>query len=155
LTLYRATGRPFTVLQARHMLEPVLNLARLQLRTRDGDQALGLLTAMFRAVRSGPDLVVKDRTLPLADLTGSRAEHHKLHEWVWLHLLGDGIRALALAGRWDDAVTHANAHRRIGLHGGGDLPRDHRRVPAQSNRDHTARQVLANTPQDLVSILDG
>lgn len=35
---------------------------------------------------------------------------------VWLHLLGDGIRALALAGRWDDAVAHAHAHRGIGLH---------------------------------------
>ncbi len=116
IDLYRATGRPLTVLQARHMLEPVLNLARLQLRARDGDQALGLLTAMFRAVRSGTDLVVEDRTLSLADLTGSRAEHHKLHEWVWLHLLGDGIRALALAGRWDDAVTHAKAHCGIGLH---------------------------------------
>lgn len=55
-------------------------------------------------------------TLPLADLTGSRAEHQKLHEWVWLHLLGDGIRALALAWRWDDAVAHAQAHRGIGLH---------------------------------------
>jgi hypothetical protein len=98
------------------MLEPALNLARLQLRARDGDQALGLLTAMFQAVRSGTDLVIGDYTLPLADLTGSRAEHHKLHEWVWLHLIGDGIRALALAGRWADAVTHAQAHRGIGLH---------------------------------------
>lgn len=35
---------------------------------------------------------------------------------MWLHLVGDGIRALALAGRWDDAVTHAHAHRGIGLH---------------------------------------
>lgn len=116
IDLYRATEHPLTVLQARHMLEPVLNLARLQLRARDGDQALVLLTAMFQAVRSGTDLVVEDRTLPLADLTGSKAEHHKLHEWVWLHLLGDGIRALALAGRWDDAVAHAYTHRGIGLH---------------------------------------
>jgi hypothetical protein len=114
--LYCAAGRPLTVLQARHMLEPVLNLARLQLRARDGDQALRLLTAMFQAVRSGTDLVIGDHILPLADLTGSRTEHHKLHEWVWLHLLGDGIRALALAGRWADAITHAQAHRGIGLH---------------------------------------
>lgn len=34
---------------------------------------------------------------------------------MWLHLLGDGIRALALAGRWDDAVAHAHAHRGVGL----------------------------------------
>jgi hypothetical protein len=116
IDLYRAADRPLTVLQARHMLEPVLNLARLQLRARDGDQALRLLTAMFQAVLSNTDLVVDERTLPLADLAGTDDEHHKLHEWVWLHLIGDGIRALALAGRWDDAVAHAHAHRGIGLH---------------------------------------
>lgn len=116
IDLYRGADRPLTVPQARHMLEPVLNLARLHLRAHDGDQALRLLTAMFQAIRSNANLVVDGRTLPLADLSGSRAEHHKLHEWVWLHLLGDGIRALALAGRWDDAVTHAQAHCGIGLH---------------------------------------
>lgn len=116
IDLYRAAARPLTVLQARHMLEPVLNLARLQLRARDGDHALRLLTAMFQAVRANTNLLVDESTLPLADLAGTRAEHHKMHEWVWLHLIGDGIRALALAGRWDDAVAHAHAHRGIGLH---------------------------------------
>ncbi len=116
IDLYRAADRPLTVRQARQMLEPVLNLARLQLRAHDGDQALELLTAMFQAVRSNTDLVVDHQTLPLAGITGSRVEHRKLHEWVWLHLIGDGIRALAVAGRWDDAVAHAHAHRGIGLH---------------------------------------
>src|SRR6267154_5509026 len=36
----------------------------------------------------------------------------------------------------------------------GDLPRDHRRIPTQPNRDRAARQLLANTPKDLVSIVD-
>ncbi|MFI6100785.1 hypothetical protein ACIA8G_34995 [Lentzea sp. NPDC051213] len=116
IDLYCTATRPLTVLHARYMLEPVLNLARLQLRARDGDQALQLLTEIFQAVRSSTDLVVEGRTLPLTDLAGSRAERHKLHEWAWLHLVGDGIRALALAGRWDDAVLHADAHRGIGLH---------------------------------------
>ncbi len=113
---YRAADRPLTVLQARYMLEPVLNLARLQIRASDGEQALRLLTSMYRAVVSNTDLVVDGHTLPLTELTGTREEHHKLREWVWLHLLGDGIRALALAGRWDDAVAHAQAHRGVGLH---------------------------------------
>lgn len=115
IDLYRAT-RPLTVLHARYMLEPVVNLVRLQLRAHDGDEALRMLTAIFRAVRSGTDLVVKERTLPLTGLTGHRDERYKLHEWVWLHLIGDGVRALALAGRWDDAVAHAQAHRGIGSH---------------------------------------
>jgi hypothetical protein len=116
IDLYRTASRPLTVLQARYMLEPVLNLARLQIRANDGDQALQLLTAMFQAVRSNTDLVVDGHTLPLTDLTGTRQEYHKLREWVWLHLIGDGIRALTLAGRWDDAVTHAHTHRGVGLH---------------------------------------
>ncbi|MCE6999970.1 hypothetical protein LZG04_34915 [Saccharothrix sp. S26] len=117
IDLYRvAADRPLTVLQARYMLEPVLNLARLQIRASDGEQALHLLTAMHRAVMSKADLDVDGQTLPLTDLTGTRQEHHKLREWVWLHLVGDGIRALTLAGRWDDAVAHAQAHRGVGLH---------------------------------------
>ncbi|WP_199199046.1 hypothetical protein [Amycolatopsis sp. CA-128772] len=34
----------------------------------------------------------------------------------WLHLIGEGVRALVLAGRWNDAVAHAHAHRGIGVH---------------------------------------
>jgi hypothetical protein len=116
IDLYRVADRSLTVLQARHMLGPVLNLARLQLRASDGEQALRLLTAMFQALRTSTDLVVDGRTLPLTDLVGTRAEPHKLREWVWLHLIGDGVRALVLAGRWDDAVAHAHAHRGVGLH---------------------------------------
>jgi hypothetical protein len=114
--LPRGADRSLTVLQARHMLEPVLNLARLQLRASDGDQALRLLQAMFQAVKTSTDLVVDGRTLPLTDLAVTRTELHKLREWVWLHLIGEGVRALALAGRWGDAVAHAHAHRGIGLH---------------------------------------
>ncbi|MFN2496984.1 MAG: hypothetical protein ABR608_13925 [Pseudonocardiaceae bacterium] len=66
------------------MLEPVLNLARLQIRASDGEQALRLLTSMYRAVMTNTDLVVDGHTLPLTDLTGTRHEHHKLREWVWL-----------------------------------------------------------------------
>lgn len=116
IDLYRAAARPLTVLQARYMLEPVINLVRLQLRAHDGDEALRLLTAIYRAVRSGTDLVIEGRALPLTGLTGDRDERYKLHEWIWLHLIGDGVRALALAGRWDDAVAHAQAHNGIGLH---------------------------------------
>lgn len=116
INVYRAAPKPLTVLEARYMIEPVLNLARLQIRASDGEQALRLLTAMYQAVTSNTDLVVDETTLPLADLIGTRQERHKLREWVWLHLLGEGIRTLTLAGRWDDAVAHAGAHRGVGLH---------------------------------------
>ncbi|MGI9000573.1 MAG: hypothetical protein ACR2GH_02790 [Pseudonocardia sp.] len=116
IEIYRTINRPLTVLQARCMLEPLLNLARLQIRADDGEQALRLLKSMYRAVMTNTDLVVDGHILPLTDLTGTRHEHHKLCEWVWLHLLGEGIRALTLAGRWDDAIVHAQAHRGVGLH---------------------------------------
>lgn len=116
IDVYRSINRPLSVLQARYMLEPVLNLARLQIRASEGSQALQLLTDMFQAIRSNRDLVIDQRTLPLTDLAGSQQEHHKLHEWVWLHLVGDGIRALTLAGRWNEAVAHARAHRGVDEH---------------------------------------
>jgi hypothetical protein len=40
----------------------------------------------------------------------------QLRRWTWLQHLGEGIRILALAGRWDDAVNHANALNGVGLH---------------------------------------
>lgn len=116
IDLYRAAGPRLTVLQARYMLEPALNLARLRIRADDGDRALRLLDTMDKAVTARTDLVVDGRTLPLAQLTGTPREHHKLREWVWLQYLADGIRALALAGRWDEAVTHARAHRGVARH---------------------------------------
>lgn len=58
IDIYRAVDRPLNVLQARYMLEPVLNLARLQIRASDGGQALRLLRSMYRAVRSNTDLVI-------------------------------------------------------------------------------------------------
>ncbi|MGH3977883.1 MAG: hypothetical protein ACRDRZ_02600 [Pseudonocardiaceae bacterium] len=71
---YRAADHPLTVLQARYMLEPVLNLARLQIRASEGEQALRLLKSMYRAIMSNTDLVVDGHTLPLTDLTGTRHE---------------------------------------------------------------------------------
>ncbi|MEV4362678.1 hypothetical protein [Nonomuraea sp. NPDC049625] len=116
INIYREAGHHLTVHQARYMLEPALNLARLQIRADAGQQALRLLDAMYQAVRDGTDLVIENRTLPLTDLSGTRQEHYKLREWVWLQYLADGIRALALADRWDEAVTHAKTHQGIGLH---------------------------------------
>ncbi|WP_449061487.1 hypothetical protein [Planomonospora algeriensis] len=116
INVYRAVEPPLTVSQARYMLEPALNLARLQIRAEAGERALRLMETMYQAVTAGTDLVVDGRTLPLAALTGTRQEQHKLREWVWLQYLADGIRALALAGRWDEAVAHATANKGIGLH---------------------------------------
>ncbi|GAA0956169.1 hypothetical protein [Actinocorallia libanotica] len=112
---YRTAGMHFTVTQARYQLEPVINLARLRLRATDGQATLDLLNTMYKAAITHTDFEVDGRTIRLSDLTGTREEYHQLVESVWLQLLGDGIRALALAGRWNDAATHAHAHNGIGI----------------------------------------
>ncbi|SDL63575.1 hypothetical protein [Nonomuraea jiangxiensis] len=116
IDVYRRIGAPLTVPHARYMLEPVLNLARLQIRAENGDQALRLLDAVYQAVTARTELVVEGQPLPTAGLIGTRQEHHKLREWAWLQYLADGIRALAMAGRWDEAVTHAKVHNGVGVH---------------------------------------
>jgi len=59
---YRSVQRPLTVLEARYMLEPVVNLARLQIRADQGALALQLLEAMYQAVTRRSNLTVGDRT---------------------------------------------------------------------------------------------
>lgn len=113
---YRRAERPLTVLEARYMLEPVLNLARLQIRADHGTAALQLLEAMHQAVTQRCDLTVDDQTLPTAHLLGEPHDRRQLREWVWLQLIGEGVRALALANRWTDAAEHARRHNGIGVH---------------------------------------
>ncbi|MBM0202006.1 hypothetical protein JNW90_01910 [Micromonospora sp. STR1s_5] len=105
-----------TALQASYLLEPVLNLARLQIRAHDGQPALHLLHAMHQAVTAGTTLLIDGKALPLTTLTGTREELGKLRQWTWLQYLSEGIRIHALSGRWDDAATHANSLNGIGQH---------------------------------------
>lgn len=113
---YRQAARPLTILEARHLLEPVLNLARLQIRAQQGTVALQLLEAMNHAVTHRYDLTVEGHTLPTAHLVGGNHDRRQLREWVWLQLVGEGVRALALADRWTDAAKHARTHNGIGVH---------------------------------------
>jgi len=113
---YRSVQRPLTVLEARYMLEPVVNLARLQIRADQGALALQLLEAMYQAVTRRSNLTVGDQTLATASLAGQQQGRRRLREWVWLQLIGEGVRALALADRWTDAAEHARTHKGIGLH---------------------------------------
>lgn len=113
---YRRLTRPLTTLEAHYMLEPVLNLARLQIRADQGTPALRLIEAMYQAVTHRTDLTIGNHTLPIANLTGDRDERRKLREWAWLQLVGEGIRILALGIRWRDAADHARTHNGMGDH---------------------------------------
>ncbi|GIE91589.1 hypothetical protein [Actinoplanes regularis] len=116
INAYRQIGRQLTYLEARYLLEPVHNLARQQIRADHGSPALRLLEAMHRAITGNRNLVVDTRTLPTADLTGDRRDKEMLHRWIWLQLVGDGVRALALGDRWTQAADHARRHNGVGDH---------------------------------------
>ncbi|MFK3984446.1 hypothetical protein ACI2K4_29245 [Micromonospora sp. NPDC050397] len=113
---YRRLRRPLTLLEARYMLEPVLNLARLQIRADQGTAAVRVLEAMHRAVTGRSVMTIEGKALPTADLVGEQHERRQLREWVWLQLVGEGVRAYAFAGRWADAAEHARIYNGIGVH---------------------------------------
>ncbi|MEU4636003.1 MULTISPECIES: hypothetical protein [Micromonospora] len=105
---------PLDARAARYALEPLVNLARLHVRDRDGDAALCLLTSLFEAVSSRTDTVIDGQALPASQLTRSEDEHHEVKQWLWSVLVAEGARALAGAGRWSEAYAHLERHRGIG-----------------------------------------
>ena len=113
---YRRLRRPLTVLEGQYLLEPILNLARLDLRADHGNAAMRILEAMYQAVTRRGDLTIAAHTLPTANLVGTTSERRQLREWTWLQLIGEGVRAFALANRWADAAEHARRHKGIGVH---------------------------------------
>lgn len=116
INIFRYAGPALTVSEVGYMLAPVLNLARLSIRSRGGSEAVDLLENMLQAIKQRSDLEIDGRTLPIAKMVGTREEHRKLYEWAWKACIADGVRSLVVQGRWDEAVRHAERHRGIGLH---------------------------------------
>ncbi|NGO46219.1 hypothetical protein [Streptomyces ureilyticus] len=104
---------PLTARAAIRALEPVVNLARLQLRAGQGDDGRQCLLALFDAVTTASPVQVEDIALP-ADLVANAADRQEVRAWLWRVLLTDGTRALTTAGRWAEALTHVETHRGIG-----------------------------------------
>ena len=105
---------PLDARAARHALEPLVNLARLQIRDRDGDAALRLLTDLFEAVSSRTDTLIDGQALPASRLTRGEDDHREVRQWLWSVLVAEGARALAGAGRWSEAYEHLERHHGIG-----------------------------------------
>ena len=106
--------RPLDAQTARYALEPVLNLARLRIRDGDGTGAHRLLETLYQAVTHRTDALIDGRPLNLDNLTRSEDDHRRVCRWLWTVLLTDGTRALASAGRWHEALAHAEHHHGIG-----------------------------------------
>ncbi|MFG6197800.1 hypothetical protein [Nonomuraea sp. JJY05] len=112
---YRSAER-LTIQQARHMLEPVVNLARLRIRADDAAAAWSLLNTLHHALKANTDPVIEGIPLPTSDLTGSTEEYRELRRWMWGVYLSEGTRALVQLGRWQEALTHADQNKGIGRH---------------------------------------
>ncbi|MGH3693528.1 MAG: hypothetical protein ACRDRX_05950, partial [Pseudonocardiaceae bacterium] len=95
-------------------LEPLVNLARLHIRDGNGEHAVTLLDALYTAVSSRADTTIDGIPVPAATLTASPDAHQEVRRWLWAVLLATGARALASAGRWNQAYTQLHRHKGIG-----------------------------------------
>ncbi|MEW1700091.1 hypothetical protein ACIQCR_17035 [Streptomyces sp. NPDC093249] len=112
---YLGAPEPLTGRTARLALEPLVNLARLRIRSGDGDKAYEILSTLFRAVGQRlPQATVDGRPLSLTSLPVEHDERRAIVQWLWTVLLADGTRALTGGGRWREALDAIEQHKGIG-----------------------------------------
>ncbi|PZT76065.1 MULTISPECIES: hypothetical protein [unclassified Streptomyces] len=107
-------AQPLGAQEARYALEPLVNLARLNIRDGDGEGAYQLLDALNQAVKRQSDVVIDGRTISFRDLTTTAEDRRTVCQWLWTVLLGDGTRALVAANQWERVRAHAVQHKGIG-----------------------------------------
>ena len=94
-------------------LEPVVNLARLQIRGGRAEEGLQRLLDLYGAVEAGAVARFEGVEVP-ADLTATDEDRLEARAWLWRVLLADGTRTLTTTGRWAEAKAHVEAHRGVG-----------------------------------------
>ncbi|AZK95599.1 MULTISPECIES: hypothetical protein [Streptomyces] len=104
---------PLPAMSAIRGLEPVVNLARLQIRAGRADEGRQRLLDLYGAVEAGAHARFDGVGIP-ADLTATEADCQEVRAWLWRVLLADGTRTLTTAGRWAEALTHIDSHRGVG-----------------------------------------
>lgn len=108
-------ARPLPAPAAKLALQPVLNIPRQLIREGDGDGAYQILDQLYRAARARTETEVAGRRITLRDVTSAPDDHKTVTRLLWAALLADGARALAQAGRWQEAADHATSHRGVGV----------------------------------------
>lgn len=104
---------PLPGMNAIRGLEPVVNLARLQIRAGRADEGRQRLLNLYEAVEAGAAARFEGIAVP-ADLTATDEDRQEVRTWLWRVLLADGTRTLTAEGRWAEALTHIEAHRGVG-----------------------------------------
>jgi hypothetical protein len=105
--------RPHDVATAKLALQPLINLARLHARNGDGTAAYRDVQALFTAVRHHQSVILDSTLTDFGNLTRTAEEHREIVQWLWIVFLADGTRALAQAGKWDQALQHVQDHHGI------------------------------------------
>lgn len=109
LTVY-ADQDELSVAAAIAMLEPATDLARLYALAGRTDLALSWLLRLMHAVRTGTSTSIDRYTLPLDRVAAEPGEDQLLQGWARTRLLADGVKILAMAGRWGEAAELVARH---------------------------------------------
>ncbi|MFF3372022.1 hypothetical protein ACFYXF_03585 [Streptomyces sp. NPDC002680] len=104
---------PLPAMSAIRGLEPLVNLARLQIRASQTDDGLQRLLDLYGAVGAATAVSFEGITVP-ADVTATADDRQGVRAWLWRVLLADGTRTLTATGRWDEALAHVERHRGVG-----------------------------------------
>jgi hypothetical protein len=107
-------ARPLPACAAQLALQPILNIARQMIREGRGHDAYTTLETLYHAARERATAIIDGQPIDLATVTSAPDDHKAVCTLIWAALLADGTRALALAGRWREAASHAAAHRGTG-----------------------------------------
>lgn len=104
---------PLAAMSAIRGLEPLVNLARLQIRAGQTDDGRQRLLDLYESVGTGSPAVFEGITVP-ANLAASPEDRREVHAWLWRVVLADGTRTLTTTGRWREALAHIERHRGVG-----------------------------------------
>ncbi|WP_455357165.1 hypothetical protein [Streptomyces sp. SYSU K217416] len=104
---------PLPAMSAIRGLEPIVNLARLQIRAGHADEGRQRLLDLYEAVGAGAAAEFDGIAVP-ADLTATAEHRREVRAWLWRVLLADGTRTLTTLGRWAEALAHIEQHRGVG-----------------------------------------
>ncbi|MEV6012608.1 hypothetical protein AB0M29_38190 [Streptomyces sp. NPDC051976] len=138
---------PLPAMSAIRGLEPLVNLARLQIRAGHPDDARHRLLNLYEAVDTGRPATFEGITVP-ADLTQTDQDRREVRAWLWRVLIADGTRALTSAGRWAEALAHIEQH-----HGFGTRMLDGRQVAViaaltESDTEQALELLASTAPGD-------
>ncbi len=109
-----AAAAPLTARAATFAVQPLVNLARLDIRAGRPSEAYAILKSLLEAATHGSLAQVKGRACTVAGLVATAGERDEIRQHLWAILIADGTRALRTAGRWHDVVDHLHRYKGIG-----------------------------------------